>query len=382
MRGHGAQASDFGLAHTEQNPDTNRYINRTMEPRMTFSSAFVTGATGLLGNNLVRILVSRGVRVKALARSAEKARRQLAGLDLEIVEGDMTDVAGFARHLSGCDVLFHTAAHFRDSYKGGNHWEALRRINVDATIALFEAAHAAGIRRVLHTSSIATVTGAEGMLINEEMWRDETQADDYYRSKIQSDRAVYAFMERRPEMDVRFVLPGWMHGPGDAGPTSAGQLVLDIAGRKLPGIVDSAFSVVDARDVALAEIAAIERGRRGERYLAAGRFMTMAEIVPLIGRIVGVPTPTRKLPTPVLFAIALAMEGFARLTGRPVLLSLATARNISSEGRRTRFDHSKTERELGIRFRSVEETIADEVAWFRDTGAIAPAPARMTAAAA
>jgi dihydroflavonol-4-reductase len=345
---------------------------------MTFSSAFVTGATGLLGSNLVRILVSRGLRVKALARSAEKARRQLAGLDVEIVEGDMTDVAAFAGQMSGCDVLFHTAAHFRDSYKGGNHWEALHRINVVATIDLFEAARAAGIRRILHTSSIATVTGPEGVLINEEMWRDEAQADDYYRSKIQSDRAVFAFIERHPDMDVRFVMPGWMHGPGDAGPTSAGQLVLDIAARKLPGIVDSAFSVVDARDVALAQIAALERGRRGERYLAAGCFMTMAEIVPLIGRIVGVPTPTRKLPTPVLFAIAFAMEGFARLTGRPVLLSLATARNVASEGRRTRFDHSKTERELGIRFRPVEETIADEVAWFRETGAIASSPTRQT----
>jgi nucleoside-diphosphate-sugar epimerase len=348
---------------------------------MDIGTAFVTGSTGLLGNNLVRLLVERGVRVRALARSVDKAQRQLAGLPVEIVAGDMTDVAGFAPALAGCDALFHTAAHFRDSYSGGSHWARLHRINVVGTAELMEAAYNAGIRRIVHTSSIATVNGPPGALIDETMRRDERDADDYYRSKIQSDAAVDAFLARRPDADVRFVLPGWMHGPGDAGPTSAGQLVLDVVRGKLPGIARSSFSVVDARDVALAEIAALERGRRGERYLAAGRHMTLAELVPLIGRLAGVAAPTRTMPTALLYTLALGFEGFARLTGRPVLMSLATVRVMVAENERSRFDATKLARELGVAFRPVEETLADEIAWFRANG-ILPAPSPAAAAGA
>ena len=99
----------------------------------SFTTAFVTGATGLLGNNLVRELVQRGHRVKALARSLSKAREQLGGLDIDLVEGDLTDVPAFKAALAGVDVLFHTAAFFRDSYKGGRHWDELYRVNVNGT---------------------------------------------------------------------------------------------------------------------------------------------------------------------------------------------------------------------------------------------------------
>ena len=129
-------------------------------------SAFVTGATGLLGNNLVRLLVSRGVHVKALSRSRTRAERQFGDLPIEIVTGDMAKVGEFAAHLQGNDVVFHTAAFFRDGYKGGRHWKEFYEANVRGTAELFE------------------------------MW-------------------------------ACMVLPGWMVGPGDAGPTSSGQVILD-----------------------------------------------------------------------------------------------------------------------------------------------------------
>jgi dihydroflavonol-4-reductase len=116
-----------------------------------FTSAFVTGSTGLLGNNLVRLLVGRGHRVRALARSRRKAAEQFAGLDVEVIEGDMTDVPAFRDALRGIDVLFHTAAYFRDSYKGGRHWDELFRVNVRGTEALLAAAFEAGVRRLVHT---------------------------------------------------------------------------------------------------------------------------------------------------------------------------------------------------------------------------------------
>lgn len=332
-------------------------------------TAFVSGATGLLGNNLVRALVTRGVRVKALVRSRAKAGRQLADLPgIEIVEGDMRAIAGFAPALAGVDVLFHTAAHFRDSYTGGDHRAGLTAINVDGTRSLLNAAYAVGVRQAVMTSSIAVLDGPRGALIDETMTRRVQDADDYYKSKILSDEVGFEMMRAHPDLDVMFVLPGWMHGPGDAGPTSAGQVTLDYLSRKLPGIAPGSFSVVDARDVAGASIAAAERGRRGERYLAAGRHMTMAELFDVYEQVTGVPAPKRKLPPLLLLAIAMVSEGVARLTGRPVLLSLATIQLMLREADRTRFDPSKSERELGVSFRPVAETLRDEVAWFRARG--------------
>lgn len=332
--------------------------------------AFVTGATGLLGNNLVRELIATGWRVRALVRSPDKARRQFDGLDVEIVRGDMLDVPGFAPALAGVDTIFHTAAYFRDSYKGGRHWDALFAANVEGTRHLLDHAYDAGVRRFVHTSSIAVLHGPRGAVIDETMLRDERDADDYYRSKILSDHVVLAFLDAHPDFWAAMVLPGWMHGPGDIGPTSAGQTVVDVALERLPGVPPGSFSVVDARDVAKAMILANEKGRRGERYLAAGQHMTMADLLPLIAEATGVKAPTRRIPLWLMHGLAAGYEVYARLTGRPVLLSWAMARTVATEDDRSRYDPTKSERELGLRFRPVEETLRDEVAWFRANGLV------------
>lgn len=330
---------------------------------------FVTGATGLLGNNLVRELVARGCVVKALVRSRSKGEQQFKYLQgVELIVGDMADVDAFAAALHGCDTVFHTAAFFRDNYKGGSHWEALERINVEGTRRLLEQAYNAGVRRFIQTSSIAVLDGAPGTSIDETCLRAEANADDYYRSKILADRVVLSFLEEHPDMHACMVLPGWMWGPGDIGPTSSGQLLNDVVRNKLPGLVPGSFSVVDARDVALAQIAAAQRGRRGERYLAAGRHMTMAELVPLLGRIADVKTPQRQLPLPLLYALAFVQEIYARMTGKPILLSMATVRLMVREAERTRFNQHKSEQELGLRLRPVEQTLTDTLAWYRDNG--------------
>lgn len=333
--------------------------------------AFVTGATGLLGNNLVRELIADGWRVRALVRSREKAARQFSGMDLEIVGGDMLDVPGFAAALHGVNVVFHAAAYFRDSYKGGRHWDALHAANVEGTRALLDHAWHAGVRRFVHTSSVAVLRGAKGQVIDESMVRDEGEADDYYRSKILADRAVLEFLDAHPEARAVLVLPGWMHGPGDMGPTAAGQTVLDVAMGRLPGVPPGSFSVVDARDVARAMILANRLGRRGERYLAAGRHSTMADLLPLVAQAVGVTAPTRRIPLALLHLIGAWNEVYARLTGRPVLVSWAMARTIATENDRSRYDPAKSARELGLTFRPLAETIRDEVAWFHANGVLA-----------
>ncbi|MBP1206205.1 dihydroflavonol-4-reductase [Duganella sp. 1411] len=337
-----------------------------MNTAIALTSAFVTGATGLLGNNLVRELVARGVAVKALVRSPAKGQQQFAGLaGVELVPGDMADVPAFAGQLRGCDVVFHTAAFFRDNYKGGSHWEELQRINVDGTALLIEHAYRAGVRRFVQTSSIGVLNGEPGAPIDETCLRELDDADDYYRSKILADQAVLRFLGSHPDMHASLVLPGWMWGPADIGPTSSGQFVNDVALGKLPGLVPGSFSVVDARDVAQAHIAAAARGKRGERYLAAGRHMTMRQLVPLLGKIANVKTPTRELPLALLYALAAVQELYARVTGRPILLSLATVRLMVKEAGRTHFNHAKSERELALNFRPFEQTVADTVGWYR-----------------
>src|SRR5215813_14883692 len=330
--------------------------------------AFVTGATGLLGNNLVRLLINKGVKVRALASSVEKAQRQFGSLPVEIAQGDLDNVSGFAHALVGVDVVFHAAAFFRDNYKGGSHWDELHRINVAGTANLLNAAYAAGVRRFVHTSSIAVLHGPEGTTIDETMLRSVEDADDYYRSKILADREVEHFLESHPDFWAAMVLPGWMHGPGDMGPTSAGQMVLDFAKGQLPGIAPGTFSIVDARDVAETEWAVLERGRRGERYLSAGRNMTVASLATILERVTGVKAPTRRLPMPMLYLIGGLNELWARITRRPILLSLSTVRLMAQEDGRTTFDHSKRELELDLQFRPVEETLRDEVTWYRDHG--------------
>src|SRR6516165_28286 len=294
-------------------------------------SAFVTGATGLLGNNLVRLLVSRGVRVRALARSREKAAKQFGDLPVQIVVGDMTNVTAFASQLEGVDVVFHTAAFFRDNYKGGKHWKELYDANVAGTSDLLAHAYRTGVRRLVHTSSVAVLAGKPGQLIDETMSRTAKEADDYYLSKVLSDRAVDAFLEKHADMSASMVLPGWMVGPGDLGPTSSGQVILDYLDQKLPGIPPATFSVVDARDVAEAHWRAALRGRRGERYLAAGRHMSMGELFRVLERVSGVTAPRFEVPFPLLFALARANELWSRMTRKPALVSLATVRLMKSE---------------------------------------------------
>jgi dihydroflavonol-4-reductase len=332
-------------------------------------TAFVTGATGLLGNNLVRALSAKGIVVRALARSPEKALKQLGSVaGVEFVTGDMADIAGFADKLVGVDTLFHTAAYFRDSYGGGDHAKALHDTNVTGTTNLLDAAYKAGIRNMVHISSIAVLDGPRGAWIDESMLRARDDADDYYGSKIDTDDVFLSFLKDHPDFNGCMVLPGWMHGPGDMGPTSAGQVTLDFLHRKLPGATPATFSVVDARDVANAAIAAATKGRRGERYLAAGRHMEMTDLFAMYERVSGVPAPKGRLPALLLKIVAGVSELGAMITKKPILLSNATVKLMLREAERTRFNPAKSERELGLKFRPIEETLRDEIAWFVANG--------------
>lgn len=199
--------------------------------------AFVTGATGLLGNNLVRELIRRRHEVKALVRSEEKAKKLFGDLPVDYVKGDMEDVAAFAGEIGGCDVLFHTAAYFREYYQPGeDHWSKLRRVNVDGSIEILKAAEEAGVRRAIYVSSSGVIGPKPDGSAGDETCPPHpvTEGNLYFKSKVLADAAVDEFT-RTHRMEVLQILPGWMFGIGDAAPTSAGQLVLDFLNGNLPG---------------------------------------------------------------------------------------------------------------------------------------------------
>ncbi|MFY1828850.1 SDR family oxidoreductase [Myxococcus fulvus] len=327
--------------------------------------AFVTGSTGLLGNNVVRALVARGHTVRALARSSAKARQLLGGLSgVEVVEGDMLDVKGFAAALEGCDVVIHTAAYFREYYAAGDHWPKLYAINVTATVALAEEAHQRGVKRFVDISSSGTVGAkADGTPGDESTPPAALLAGNlYFKSKVESERELNAF-SARTGMDVVYILPGWMFGPGDAGPTGAGQLILDLAAGKMPALLEGGSCLVDARDVAEATLVAAQKGRSGERYLVGGEFVDLRTLTRTIEAVSGIPAPRRVLPHALALTLGALAQTWARLTGGETALTVEGVRVMHAK---LRVDSSKAKRELGVRFRPLEETLRDTVDWLRE----------------
>jgi dihydroflavonol-4-reductase len=331
--------------------------------------AFVTGSTGLLGNNLVRLLLDQGHAVKALARSRRKAEELLGDTGAEIVVGDMDNVAAFAYELSGCDVLFHGAAFFREYYQPGDHWATLKRINVDAVLEIFAAAEAQGVRRAIFVGSSGTVGSGPNGAPGDETAPPPAVAEEnlYFRSKVLAEEAIRQWLPGRT-LEVVTILPGWMYGPYDAAPTSSGQIVRDFLDRKLPGIISGGNSVVDARDVAAAMSAAVTHGRPGERYIVGGVPYTLAEIMTCLEKVSGVPGPRLRIPYPLALSVAWVAETNARLRGQPTLMTVNGIRTLQHI---LQLDSAKAKRELGVTFRPLAETLADEVAWFRRT---APVP--------
>lgn len=325
--------------------------------------AFVTGSTGLLGNNLVRALEAQGATVVGLARSADKARRLLGDTSARVVAGDMERIDAFASELDGCDVVFHTAAYFREYYGPGDHAAALRRINVEATLALMAEADRRGVRRFVHVGSSGSIgMHPDGRPGDEQTPPGPAQLENlYFRSKHEGDRAIQAFSPAHG-MAVIEILPGWMFGPGDAGPTGAGQLTLDVIGRKIPVTMAGGMCVVDARDVAAAMVTAAGRGRHGDRFIVGGEFRTMADVIGTLAAAGGVPGPSFTMPVPVALAAAHVSELVAKVTGKPALLPLDGVRT-AVKGQKV--SSARAVQELGASFRPFAETARDVVAWYR-----------------
>jgi dihydroflavonol-4-reductase len=323
----------------------------------------VTGGTGFVGTHVVRALLAEKRQVRCLARPNSR-RDNLEGLDVEIVEGDLTDAASLARALSGVgiDTLYHVAADYR---LWARDKDDLYRANVGGTQLMLEAASESRVRRVVYTSSVAALGLTEdGSPANEEtpVVRDHI-VGHYKRSKYDAERVALGWARRG--LPVVIVNPSTPIGERDIKPTPTGQMIVDFLNRKMPAYVDTGLNLIDVRDVARGHLLAAEKGRVGERYILGNRDLTLKEILETLARLTGLPAPTIKLPHAIPLVFGALSSAAARITGRPPRVSLDSVRMSMH---RMFFDAGKAVRELGLPQTPVEEPLARAVEWFRENG--------------
>jgi len=321
-------------------------------------SAFVTGASGFVGANLVRALLERGWRVRALVRSAAPA---LDGLTIERVAGDLfaPDLAGAMR---GCDAVFHVAATYSLWHRDRAE---LRRANVEGTRSVLAAARLAGVPRTVHTSSVAAIGVRAGGVPADETYQSPRSAliGAYKRSKF--DAEAEAMRAARDGQDVVVVNPTTPVGPWDTRPTPTGEIVVRFLTGRMPAYVDTGLNLVDVRDVAAGHITAYERGLRGERYILGAENLTLREMLERLSVIAGLPAPRVRLPRALPLAYAALGEFVLSRVGVTPDVSLESVRMAKQ---RMYYSNAKAVRELGISFGPVTQALADAVTWFRTHG--------------
>ena len=321
----------------------------------------VTGGTGFVGAHVVRALLARGRSVRCLVRTSSR-RANLEGLDVEVVQGDLTDSASLSRAVAGVDNVYHCAADYR-LYTTDPR--ALHAANVAGTDNVMRVASYAGVRRIIHTSSV----GALGLSSNGAPADESTPVtlDSmiglYKRSKYEAERVAQAWAARG--LPVVIVNPSTPVGEYDVKPTPTGQMIVDFLNRRMPAYVETGLNLVDARDVAQGHLLAAERGKIGEKYILGNRNMTLKEILDSLARLTGLPSPSVRLPHWIPLAAAAADTFAARLTGRVPRIPLEGAR---MSRHRMFFDSSRAVRELGLPQTPVEEALERAVEWFRAHG--------------
>src|SRR5580698_5713518 len=321
--------------------------------------AFVTGATGFLGSHVARVLADQGADLRVLVRPTSNLKN-LEGLKAETAIGDLRDAASLEKAISGCDTVFHVAADYRLWVKDPNE---MYRSNVEGTRALLEAARKNGVRRVVYTSSVATI-GFTGNGQDADEDSPVSLADmigHYKRSKFMGEQIA---MEAGSNgMNVVTVNPTTPIGEQDVKPTPTGRIVLDFLKRKFPAYVETGLNLVDVRECALGHVEALERGKSGQRYILGGENLTQKQILDKLGAISGVPSPKVKLPYFVAYAAGLVDQTVSgRLLHREPRATVETVRM----GKKKMWASSgKAERELGWKILPADNALRRAVEWFR-----------------
>jgi dihydroflavonol-4-reductase len=330
----------------------------------------VTGATGHVGNALLRALADRqaaGAETGFAGPLRAVVRRQsdtssLAGLDVELVTADMGDVESLVAAFQGADAVFHVAGLISI---GGDRFERLRATNVHGTQNVIEACRLAGVRRLIYTSSVhAFVEPPHGTPTDENTPIDPERAHGPY-GKTKAAATQLLFAAAQDGLDSVVVFPSGIIGPYDYRPSHTGQFILSVLRRRLGAYVDGGYNFVDVRDVATGLIGALERGRSGEGYLLAGHEVTVRELLQTIEELSGVPAPRLRLHFGFVRAVSFLTPVYYRITGQKRIFTTYSLDVITSN---CCMDSSKAARELGFSPRPLRATLGDTVRWFKEQG--------------
>ena len=322
----------------------------------------VTGVSGFVGSAVARALAARGERVRGLVR-ASSPRANLADFPGELVEGDLRDGGAVARALAGVTGLYHVAADYR-------LWapdpEEIVRNNRDTTQTVMAAARAAGVQRIVYTSSVATLLpDPAGAADETRPARPDQAVGAYKRSKVEAERLVEAMV--REGLPAVIVNPSTPVGPRDVRPTPTGRIIVEAANGRMPAFVASGLNLVGVDDVAAGHLAAFERGRIGERYVLGGEDVSLAALLAEVARLTGRKPPTIRIPRAPLFPLAWMNERLARMTGKEPFLTLDSLRMAAHH---MYYSSAKAKAELGYAARPWQAAVAEAIDWFRAAGMV------------
>ncbi|HID90245.1 MAG TPA: NAD-dependent epimerase/dehydratase family protein [Anaerolineae bacterium] len=323
---------------------------------------FVTGGTGFVGGAVVRRLVEAGHQVRALVRPTSDLR-QLEGLDVEQVVGDLSDEETLRRGIAGCDWVFHVAALY--AY-WGYPWETFYEVNVEGTRRVLRIAREEGVKRIVHTSSIATLgVNKDRTPANEDTpVALEDKIGHYKRSKFLAEQVALEFAQEGTPVVI--VNPAAPVGVGDYKPTPTGQMILDFLHGKMFGYVDMGMNIVDVEDVAEGHLLAAEKGRVGEKYILGGENLTLKEVLDILAEVSGRPPVQLRIPHWVALLWSYVDVTWARLNPRHI--PSATPEKVKVSRQPEYYDSSKAMRELGYRPRPAREALRKAVEWYRTHG--------------
>jgi len=324
--------------------------------------AFITGATGFVGSHVARVLAEKGAELRLLVRSSSNLKN-IEGLNAERVVGDLRDPDSLEKAMSGCDAVFHVAADYRLWVRDP---EQMYKANVEGTRGLLKAANKSGVRRVVYTSSVATMGfTSNGHLADENSPVSlDNMIGPYKRSKFMAEQV--AMEAGRREMDVVTVNPTTPVGDHDIKPTPSGRIVVDFLKKKFPAYVDTGLNLVDVQECARGHVEAFEKGKSGERYILGGENLTLKQILDKLAAITGLPSPTIKVPYVVALATGVVDEVFTgRIMGKEPRATIDAVRM----GKKKMFVTSaKAERELGWKQVPVDSALQRAVEWFKANG--------------
>jgi dihydroflavonol-4-reductase len=324
--------------------------------------AFVTGATGFVGSHVARALIEQGANLRVLVRGNSNLKN-IQDLKADLVIGDLRDPASLEKGIAGCDVVFHVAADYRLWVRDP---EEMYRANVEGTRAILEAACKNRVRRVVYTSSVATI----GFTRNGQPADENSPVSldnmigPYKRSKFMAEQV--AIQAARAGQDVVIVNPSTPVGERDIKPTPTGRIIVDFLKKKFPAYVDTGLNLVDVKECALGHISALEEGRSGERYILGGQNLTLKQILDKLAAITGLPSPRIRVPYVLALATGVMDEIVTgRIRGREPRATIDAVRM----GRKKMFVSSaKAERELGWKRVPVDGALRRAAEWFRENG--------------